>query len=143
MTLRDIVEAHVACFNNHDAAGWGSRYAEDAVLYDPQYPEPLRGRAAIQKDAEDFLAAFPDIRFSLGTVVSGEGVVALEGTATGTHGGPMAGPGGTVPPTGKVATMPFATFVRFDGDGCIAEERRYYDIAGMLQQLGLLPAGSA
>jgi steroid delta-isomerase-like uncharacterized protein len=138
MAGRETIEAHIRSFNNHDASAWGARYAAEAVLSDPQYPEPLRGRAAIQKDVEDFFAAFPDIQFTLtDTVVSGD-VAALEGTATGTHRGPMETPGGTVPATNKTVTMAFAAFIRLDGEGRITEERRYYDVAGMLQQLGLM-----
>jgi ketosteroid isomerase-like protein len=34
----------VEAFNRDDAAGFAALYAEDAVVHDPQYPQPL-GRA--------------------------------------------------------------------------------------------------
>src|SRR5207249_2130818 len=42
-------------FSRHDLEGLANVYAADAVAYDPMYPEPLRGRAAIKKDAATFL----------------------------------------------------------------------------------------
>jgi steroid delta-isomerase-like uncharacterized protein len=138
MAGRETIEAHIRSFNDHDANAWGGRYSADAVLHDPQYPDPLRGRAAIQKDVEDFFTAFPDIQFTLtNTVVSGD-LAALEGTATGTHRGPMETPSGPVPATNKTVTMGFAAFVQLDAEGRITAERRYYDVAGLLQQLGLM-----
>jgi predicted ester cyclase len=97
-----------------------------------------RATADIQKDVEDFFAAFPDIQFALtNTVVRGD-LAALEGTATGTHRGRVETPNGTIPATDKTVTMGFAAFVQLDAEGRITEERRYYDVAGMLQQLGLM-----
>jgi steroid delta-isomerase-like uncharacterized protein len=140
MTERELIAAHISAFNSHNSTAWAERYAPNAVIHDPQYPQPLCGRAAIQKDIEDFYTAFPDIRFTVTTSIGSEGVGALEGTATGTHRGPMESPGGTVPATNKSMTMAFAAFVRIDDSGQITEERRYYDVAGMMQQLGLMQA---
>jgi hypothetical protein len=33
--------------------------------------------------------------------------------------------------------------IQFDSSGLISEERRYYDVAGMMQQLGLMPEAPA
>jgi len=65
MAALEIIDEHVRSFNSHDANAWAARYAPDVVIHDPQYPEPLRGRAAAQKDVEDFFAAFPDIQFTV------------------------------------------------------------------------------
>ena len=52
---RRVLDEQVAAINAHDVARFVSFYAEDAVVVDPQYPEPLRGRAAIERDIVDFL----------------------------------------------------------------------------------------
>ena len=52
----------------------------------------------------------------------------------------MEGPGGTIPPTNKRVEIPFAAFVSLDSSGLVTEERRYYDMAGMMMQLGLVPS---
>ena len=135
-----LVEKHIKSFNDHDANAWASHYAENARLYDPQYPEPKQGRDAIRKDVEDFYASFPDVQFQILSQVGDGEQVAVQGVATGTHQGPMEGPGGTIPATNKRAEMPFAAFMRVDSAGLITEERRYYDLAGMMMQLGQMPS---
>ena len=102
-------------------------------------PRPRR----LRKDIDDFLGAFPDMQFTVANVVGTAELVALEGVGVGTHRGPMETPGGAIPPTNRSVSMPFAAFVRLNSDGLIAEERRYYDVAGMLQQLGLLSEPAA
>lgn len=63
--------------------------------------------------------------------------VAAEMTLEGTHTGPLNLPSGEVPPTGKPLRFDRAFFSRFDEDGLIVDERRYYDVANQLEQLGL------
>jgi steroid delta-isomerase-like uncharacterized protein len=138
MAASDIVENHIRAFNNHDAAAWASHYTEDAALHDPQYPEPVRGRAGIQKDIEDFFSAFPDMEFRIVGTVASEDRAAVQGIGIGTHRGALETPGGSIEPTNKRVEVPFAAFVVLSGDGLITEERRYYDLAGMLSQLGLM-----
>jgi len=138
MAAESLVEKHVRVFNDHDAEAWAGDYSENATVHDPQYPAPLEGRDAIRKDASDFFAAFPDIQFRTVSIVAGGDRVAIEGVGSGTHRGPMEGPAGTIPPTNKRAEVPYAAFVRVDSSGLITEERRYYDLAGMMQQLGLM-----
>jgi steroid delta-isomerase-like uncharacterized protein len=136
---REFVERQISAFNAHDPEAWTNSYAENAVLHDPQYPEPQRGREAIRKDIQDFFSAFPDIRFELTNVISEENRLAIEGMGVGTHQGPIEGPGGTIEPTNRRIETRFATFLQLDGSDLIAEEHRYYDFASMLQQLGLMP----
>src|SRR5688572_7545784 len=106
MAGEDLIEKHVKAFNDHDANAWASHYAENALLYDPQYQEPKRGREAVRKDIEDFFGAFPDIHFSVVSSVASGDQAAIQGVGSGTHGGSMEGPGGTIPPTNKRADMP-------------------------------------
>ena len=138
MAAEDLVEEHVRAFNAHDANAWANHYSENAVLHDPQYPEPLRGRPAVLKDIEDFFVAFPDVQFSIANVLASGDRAAVEGTGSGTHQGSMEGPGGTIPATNKRMQTPFASFIRLNAQGLIEEERRYYDVAGLMHQLGLM-----
>ena len=138
MAIEDFVRNHVAAFNAHDAGGWTNNYSANASLYDPQYPEPVKGRDAVRKDIEDFFKAFPDMKFTIEEVVSSDQSAAVRGLGEGTHMGPMEGPAGTIQPTNKRVQVAFASFIRLGSDGKIAEERRYYDQAGMLMQLGLM-----
>ena len=135
---RQSLEAQLRAINAHDATAFASFYAEDAVVVDPQYPEPLRGRAAIEQDAEVFLRALPDIEFSYTNTLVDDRLVAGEGTIVGTNTGPLQLPTGeTNPATGRRLEFPMAFFSRFDESGKIVEERRYYDVTTQQTQLGL------
>jgi steroid delta-isomerase-like uncharacterized protein len=125
----------------HDLEATAKLYAVNAVAYDPMYPEPLRGREAINKDNADLFRAFPDVRFELVSVIEkDERSGAAEIRMTGTHTGPLATPDGReVPPTNKRIELKGAAFVKLNEGGEAVEERRYYDVATFMRQLGLMP----
>jgi len=57
---------------------------------------------------------------------------------TGTMTGPMKGPGGKeIPPTGKSFEVDFCTVARWDDNGQIVEENLFYDLVGLMKQIGL------
>jgi len=136
-TSRKVADA----FNKHDLDGLAKLYADDAVAYDPMYPEPLRGRDAIRKDAATFFRGFPDIRYELiATSEKDDRNGADEVLLTGTQTGPLETPTGQdLPPTNKRIELKGAGFTRLNERGEIVEERRYYDVAGVLRQLGVMP----
>jgi steroid delta-isomerase-like uncharacterized protein len=135
---RLTLEAQSRAINAHDGPGFASYYADDAVVVDPQYPEPLRGRAAVEQDVGTFLRAFPDLEFTLTSMLVDNRLVAAEGRITGTHNGPIHLPGAQeIPATGRRLEFPMAFFSRLDESGKIIEERRYYDLASQQEQLGL------
>jgi steroid delta-isomerase-like uncharacterized protein len=132
-----VLKDQVAAINAHDAAQFASFYGEDAVVRDPQYPEPLHGRDAVVNDSAVFFTAFPDLRAEVTCSVVSGSTLAAEMTLAGTHTGPLALPSGEVPPTGRALRFEMAFFARIDDQGLIVDERRYYDIANQLEQLGL------
>jgi steroid delta-isomerase-like uncharacterized protein len=137
MANRQKLDEAVAAFNAHDAGRFAACYAPDAIVYDPQYPEPLRGRGAIEQDMADFYRAFPDVTNRLETTLEDGEMVAARFSISGTHSGPLALPTGEVPATGRRVTFEGAVFSRYNGQGLIVEERRYYDVAGQAAQLGI------
>jgi len=136
MSLEDIQKKQVDAINRHDANAFAAQYATGAIAYDPQYPEPLKGRDEIRKDIEDFFQAFPDLQARLVSVLAGGDTVASEVELSGTHKGSLAGPTGAIPPTNRRIQLRVAGFDRVEGN-VITETRRYYDMAGLMQQLGL------
>jgi len=57
---------------------------------------------------------------------------------TGTMNGPMVGPDGAeIPPTGKSFEVDFCTVASWNEHGEIVEENLFYDVVGMMRQLGL------
>ena len=138
MSVEESVRMQVETWNSHDGAAVAAAYAPDARVVDPAYADPLSGREAIQKDAADFFVAFPDITFRVTNVISKDGTVALEGHAGGTHKGPLALPTGLIPATNLRLEFDVAIFQELDASGSILAERRYYDVAGQLTQLGMM-----
>lgn len=137
-------------FNKHDLDELAKLYATDAVAYDPMYPEPLRGRDAIRKDTATFFKGFPDVRLEIiSTIEKDDRNGADEIRMTGTHTGPLETPTGEeLTPTNKRVELKGSAFSRLNERGEIVEERRYYDVATFLRQLGLMseqaeePAGA-
>jgi steroid delta-isomerase-like uncharacterized protein len=132
-----VLEDQVAAINARDAARFAAFYSEDAIVRDPQYPGPLHGRAAVENDSSAFFTAFPDLRAEVTCSVVSGSTLAAEMTIAGTHTGPLTLPSGEVPPTGRALRFEMAFFARIDDQGLIVDERRYYDVADQLEQLGL------
>ena len=137
---QDLARKGEEAFNSHDSKAFAALYASDCVVTDPQYEQPLSGRNAVEKDIRDFFTAFPDIAIALRGVITDGDTLVAEWTASGTHNGPLSAPDGSlIPASGKPVKMAMALVGRVDGDGLIAEERRYFDLAGVLAQIGALP----
>ncbi|MEE9173351.1 MAG: ester cyclase [Thermoplasmata archaeon] len=133
------VDAIVEAFNPHDWDRFAGLFAESAVLYAPDLPEPLKGRDALRERFQGLEKAFPDLHIEkLRTIGQGDWVCA-EFSSTGTHKGPLPGPGGqTIPATNKTTRDPVAVVFKFEG-GQITEAHEYRDVLGMMTQLGLAP----
>jgi steroid delta-isomerase-like uncharacterized protein len=137
-TARETVERQFDALNRHDPQAWAANYSPDAVALDPQHPEPLKGREAIAADVFDFIAAFPDLQVELNELLGNADGYAIEFTMRGTHKGPLLGPSGHIPATNRRMEVRGSAFARLGVDGRIVEERRHYDLAGVLSQLGLM-----
>ncbi len=133
------VDAIIEAFNPHDWDRFAGLFAESAVVYVPDSPEPLKGRDALRERFQGLEKAFPDIHIEkVRTIGQGDWVCA-EFISTGTHEGPLPGPGGqTIPATNKTARDPVAVVFKFEG-GQITEAHEYRDVLGMMAQLGLAP----
>ena len=134
----DTLKKQLEALNRHDAGTFASFYRSDVSVFDPAYPDPLRGQDAVRKDMEDFVTAFPDLEMKIERVIEDGSAAAYEIRMTGTHKGPLLGPAGHIPATDKRIEVGGGVFARFDNEGRIIEERRYYDLAGLLGQIGLL-----
>jgi steroid delta-isomerase-like uncharacterized protein len=137
-SVEKLVARQFETINRHDTKAFASVYRPDAKVSDPWYPEPLSGADALAKDFEDFFVAFPDFAFTLVRVFTDGDEYGAEYTFSGTHKGPLIGPSGQIPATDRSIEVRGAVFGRIDAEGRIAEERRQYDVAGMMSQLGLV-----
>jgi steroid delta-isomerase-like uncharacterized protein len=91
----------------------------------------LQGEA-FQQYVKGFGAAFPDAQFHVDAVFSDGNMGAFLWVLTGTNKGEFMG----IPPTGKKATVPGTSVLRFDGN-LIAEAWSRWDRLSLLEQLGV------
>jgi len=134
----DIVRRQIESVGR-DAKADDALYAADAVRYDPVTPQGMKGRDAIRKWHEMLVKASTDTDCRVVSITSKGDTAAAEWVVTGIHSGPFEMPMGTIAPTNRRITFRGATFYRFNREGLIAEHRDYFDLAGLLQQLGVKP----
>jgi steroid delta-isomerase-like uncharacterized protein len=135
--LQRLVRIHYQGVNAGDFDLAASTFAADCETVNPY--GTTTGIAAFRQMGEAFRTAAPDNRLeALRTWEDGDTVI-VEGVYTGTHTGPMAGPGGVIPATGQSFTLPYVDIFHVR-DGKIVSHRTYWDNAMFLAQLGILPA---
>jgi ketosteroid isomerase-like protein len=129
----------MAAWESGDADAWVSLLADDFVWYDWTQPEPIRDKDTARKYFSSWRKAFPDMSSKQTARVLGEDSVAAEIEWTGTNSGPMEMGGNVIPPTNKtvVGRGSYMAFVR---GGKVVEFRSHPDAAGIMMQLGLVPA---
>lgn len=137
MTTHSTARENFEAMNRHDVRALTDHYSPDAVVHDPFYTRPLRGRDAIAKDFADTFRAFPDLHLEVRDAVEKEAVGAYEYSMSGTHEGPLVTDSGELSPTKKRFDVQGSVFARFDDQGRIVEEHRYYDLTNQMRQLGI------
>ncbi|HEY7379724.1 MAG TPA: ester cyclase [Gaiella sp.] len=136
----DVVRAWADALDRGDLEG-----SHEFVAPDVEWANPVasvRGAAELRALLDAFWTAIPDFQHSLTAVLEEGALVAVEGVAHGTHTGPLVGPMGEIPATGKRVEFPFAAWARVE-DGKIRRFRGYWDLAGFMAQLGLAPEPAA
>jgi steroid delta-isomerase-like uncharacterized protein len=127
-------------WNSRDWDTFNKLHADDVVVRLPGQP-PTNTIDAHKQGAEYFCKTFPDnhVQNNPSKVLIGQGDWTCSiAVLTGTHQGPMMGPGGkAIPPTNKTFKLDFCTVAQWK-NGRIAEENLFYDQMGMITQLGLM-----
>ncbi|MFL5460350.1 MAG: ester cyclase [Gemmatimonadales bacterium] len=112
--------------------------ASDCINHEQSNPE-LRGKAACKQWANDLRLAnrqgFPDFDITVEDIVAEDDKVVKRWVFQGTHSGEYVG----IPATGKRVTMRGITLYRL-AQGRVSEMYWNYDVFGLLQQLGAIPA---
>lgn len=128
-----LVRRFVEGFNAKDPAALSTAYGES---YDLDFPGGPTGHgvAGIREATAAFLAAFPDLHFSIEALLSDGDRVAWRWLMTGTHRGAL----GPFSASGARVTLPGLSLL-IVRDGFIVEDRVRADMIGLLQQIGALP----
>ncbi|MEO9320891.1 MAG: ester cyclase [Nitrososphaera sp.] len=128
-------------WNSQDWNTFEKRHAENVAVYWPGQPEPTRGVHNHRAESIEFFKAFPDNHLVNNPYkilfANGDHTCSIA-DFTGTFKGPMKGADGkTIPPTNKKFHLEFCTVATWK-DGKITEERLFYDLVGMLKQIGVM-----
>jgi predicted ester cyclase len=98
----------------------------------------IHGPEGFRAIVERYRSAFPNAEMKPDTIISDGEWVATKWTAHGTNTGELMG----MPPTGKDVTVSGLEIDRIVG-GKFVEGHGIFDALGMLQQMGVVPAGTA
>ena len=140
MAEQDLIPAArgvVDAFNASDWDGDKTAMTPDCVYDEVGTSRILRGVGEIIRCFQEWKQAMPDVRGTVTNAWATGNTVVLEVTWKGTHTGPLQGPSGTVPATGKQQTTRAGWVLNFDG-GKIKDSRHYFDMFSFMQQLGIL-----
>ncbi len=132
-----VIERMVRAYNTRDWDLVEKLHSKSVVGVSPDRPEPRKGREAIREEFIAFATAFPDSRLRMTRSFGQKDWVSGEFSFAGTHSGPLAGPGGqSIPATNRPLLMKYAVVYKLKG-GEITERHEYFDLMGMMAQLGL------
>lgn len=113
--------------------------ASNATYHDPNVPGgKFTGPDGLRQFVQIYRGAFPDVQISVNDQIADGDKVVTRWTATGTQKGQLMG----IAPTNKHATVTGVDIARYQ-DGKVAEAWASYDMFGLLQQLGVVPAMAA
>jgi steroid delta-isomerase-like uncharacterized protein len=107
-------------------------FAANCSFHDPSFP--VKGITGMKEQARQLRAANPDLHMDVHDVLVDGDMTAARWTMGGTARGEFRG----IPATGKTYVMTGMVIDKWQGDR-IVEEWVNYDLAGTLQQLGIMP----
>jgi steroid delta-isomerase-like uncharacterized protein len=126
---------YIDAWNTHDPAVIGGLMADDVDFEDIALGAVFHSRKEVEVFAGQVAEGFStDYRFALVTEFTTADSFCAEWTMTGTHDRDSP----EMPATGKQFTIRGATIGRLD-DGKMTYDRDYWDMAGLLRQIGALP----
>lgn len=130
----DAVHAIQTAFNSRDWDALVSNVTDDCVFIDGQ-GQVLHGKEGLRGYGQGWAAAFSDGKITDARIYDAGDTVVTEFVGRGTHDGPL----GPVSATGRSVSVPYLEIYHFDADGRITSGRAYFDMLGLMQQLGVAP----
>ena len=118
------------------------RHTENVAVYWPGGGPPTMGRHNHDLEAVEFFKTFPDNHLINNPykILFGQGdYTCTVADFSGTMKGSMRGADGkTIPATNKKFHLEFCTVAHWNKNGEILEERLFYDLTGMMKQIGIM-----
>ena len=135
--LKRMVELDDA-WNAQDWEKVGRFHTNDVTVFWPGGAPPTRGRRNHIEEAAEYAKTFPDNRVGnrpYRVMFGGDEWTCTVAEHTGTFKGPLKTERGAIPPTGKRFSVDFCTVAHWK-NGEIVEEKLFYDLVGLLKQIG-------
>ena len=133
----DVARESIEAFNAGDWDRFRSLHTEDVVEDEHGTQRRIEGIDSLVESNRGWKQAFPDASGQITNAFESGDTATLEITWSGTHSGPLEMPDGELPATNKHIEVRACQVFRVVGDR-IAEDRNYFDMATMLQQLGAM-----
>ena len=130
---REVVDA----FNTSDWERTKALMTPDYLYNEVGTRRRIQGPEEVVAALQGWKQAMPDAEGTVTNAFASGNTVTLEITWEGTHTGPLEGPTGTIPASGKRQVTPAAWILTFEGDK-IKESHHYFDMVTLLQQIGAL-----
>lgn len=141
MSLNDnatLARTFYDAFNSRDFDRAAAYVTPDCEWLNVPTGETRRGPEGFRQDMQAWATAFPDGMVEVTNLIPAGEWVCVEFTGRGTNKGPLTGPAGQIPPTGRRVEIRFCDLLHFR-NGKVISGHSYYDMATMLQQLGVMP----
>jgi steroid delta-isomerase-like uncharacterized protein len=135
-TQEHVLEDWGRHWSAHDLDRLLPLFTDDVVYEDVTMGVVNHGKNELRTFGEGFFAAFPDVTFELTSRFATGSQGGSEWVMRGTHQGDMPG----LPATNKRIEVRGASIFEFEGDK-VRRCSDYWDMATLLKQLGLMPAG--
>jgi predicted ester cyclase len=138
-TLSDVEVAKVliGAFNDRDVEPAMALVDEDAEWHMIPYGVTNHGPEGYRMHWELWTTAAPDCTIEINDLHASPGLVVAEFTARGTHTGPLRTPRGEIPPSGNSVELHLCDLIRIS-NGTTSGSRVYFDMGGLMRQLGVL-----
>jgi steroid delta-isomerase-like uncharacterized protein len=140
--MPDVLEAtavareSVDSFNDSAWDRFGAILADDSTYDEMATQRHAEGRDDILALNRGWKEAFPDATGTIERMIDAGDTVTMELTWRGHQTGPLATPSGAVPATGREIAVKAAQVLEIRG-GKVVSDHHYFDMAGMLAQLGI------
>jgi steroid delta-isomerase-like uncharacterized protein len=142
MSTTDVAREQVEAFNADDWDRFRATLSTDSVYDERATQRRLEGQDAIIDANRGWKEAFPDAHGTVERALADNGTVTLEITWEGTQTGPLHMPTGDIPPSSRHVVVKAVEVFDFENDK-IRESHHYFDMMGLLQQVGAVPSGTA
>jgi len=132
LAVRDAADA---ALNAHDVDTQVSYWTDDCVFDFLPLQVPLEGKEVARGFFDGLLVGIPDFSATARHVWAAGNIIVVDCVASGTQTGPWMG----IPPTGRPIVLPHIDTYEFEGTK-IKRAATYGDMAGVMIQLGIMPA---